>query len=340
MTPNIAMGTLRRAVVKSTLALVAALSTTLLALSSDRGEAQERYPSRPVKIVVPYPAGGPSDAVARLLASKLGGAFEATFLVENMPGAAGSLGARAVGRAAPDGHTLLLMTQDFLVQPLIKASTPYDASGGFAPVSLVAQAPEAIFVHPSVPAGTVGELIALLKANPGKYSYATPGVGTTPHLAGERLFKVTHRLDVAHVPFPGGPPAVTATLGGHTQILLITVGSVAANVRDGSLRALAVASPKRWPGFPDVPTLAESGLPEHDAEFILGVMAPTGTPGPIVDALSREIAKALADEELKSRFETLGLQPVGSTPTEFAAKLDATTSSWSKVVQATGVKIN
>jgi tripartite-type tricarboxylate transporter receptor subunit TctC len=327
---------------KSTLAVLATLSTSLLAtfISINSSEAEERYPSRPVKIIVPYPAGGPTDVVARLLAGKLGPALGGSFYIENVPGAGGSLGARAAAGAAPDGYTLLWMNQDFVVQPLMKASTPYDAFKGFAPVSLVAHAPEAIFVHPSVPAKTVGELIALVKANPGKYSYASPGFGTTPHLAGERLFKLTHHLDVAHVPFQGGAPAVTSTMGGHTQILLITVGAVAANVKDGSLRALAVASPKRWPGFPDVPTMAESNLPEHDAEFILGVMAPAGTPGAIVDALSKEITRALADQEIKGRFEALGLQPIGSTPSEFGAKLHATSSSWSKVIHGAGIKTN
>jgi len=322
--------------------VLATISALLLVTSVSIGSAgaEEHYPSRPVKIIVPYPAGGPTDAVARLLASKLGPALAGSFYIENVSGAAGSLGARAAGGAASDGYTLLCMNQDFVVQPLIKASTPYDAFGGFAPVSLVAQAPEAIFVHPSVPAKTIGELIALLKNTPGKYSYATPGFGTTPHLAGERLFRLTHHLDVAHVPFQGGAPAVTSTLGGHTQILLITVGAVAANVMDGSLRALAVASPKRWPGFPDVPTMAEAGLPEHDAEFILGMMAPRGTPGPVVDVLSNEIVKALADKEIRDRFEALGLQPIGSTPGEFAAKLHATSTSWSRVVQGAGIKTN
>jgi len=327
---------------KTSLGLLATISTSLLAgvFLVSSAAAGEHYPSRPVKIIVPYPAGGPTDAVARLLGGKLGAALGGSFYIENVPGAAGSLGARAAGGAVPDGYTLLCMNQDFVVQPLIKASTPYDAGNGFTPVSLVAQAPEAIFVHPSVPAKSVGELIALLKANPGKYAYATPGFGTTPHLAGERLFKLTHHLDVAHVPFQGAAPAVISTMGGHTQILLITVGAAAANVMDGSLRVLAVASPKRWPGFPDVPTMAEAGVPKHEAEFILGVMAPAGTPAPIIDTLSKEIARALAEQEIRGRFEALGVQPIGGTPLELAAKLHATWNNWSSVIHGAGIKTN
>jgi tripartite-type tricarboxylate transporter receptor subunit TctC len=327
---------------KRSIALLSVLATALLAtLPLTHGAAaQDHYPSRPVKMIVPYPAGGPTDVPARLIANKLSAALGGSFYIENVPGAAGSLGAHAVGAAAPDGYTLLWMNQDFVVQPLIKQSIPYDTAKGFAPISWAAVAPEAIMVHPSVPAKTLDELIALIKAHPGKFSYATPGFGTTPHLAGERLFNLTYHLDVTHVPFPGGAPAITATIGGQTQILLITIGSVAPNLKDGSLRAIAVESPQRWPAFPDVPTLAESGLAGYDAEFILGLMAPTGTPKEIVDRLSTETAKALADQTVRERLDALGLQPVGVGPAQFAAKLKETSASWAKVVQEAGVKIN
>jgi tripartite-type tricarboxylate transporter receptor subunit TctC len=205
---------------------------------------------------------------------------------------------------------------------------------------LLAQAPEAILVHPSVPSHTIGDLIALIRANPGKYSYASPGFGTTPHLAGEHLFRVTNHLDVAHVAFQGGAPAVTASLGGHTQILLITVGAVADYVKNGSLRALAVASPNRWPVFPDVPTMTEAGYPDHDAEFILGVMAHAKTPKPIIELLNTELAKVLADGDLKDRIAALGLQPIGSAPVEFATKLREVSETWAKVVRSASIKVD
>lgn len=325
---------------KSPIALVSALTTTLLTtpLAIHAAMAQERYPSHPVKMIVPYPAGGPTDAVARLLANKLGAALGGSFYVENVPGAGGTLGARAAAGAARDGYTLLWTTPDFVVQPLVKQRVPYDAFGGFSPVSLVATAPEAIMVHPSVSAKTVPELIALLRANPGKYSYATPGFGSTPHLAGERLFGLTYHVDATHVPFTGSAPAITSTMGGHTQILLLTIGAVAPNLKDGSLRAIAVESPQRWPAFPDVPTLRESGLKDHDAEFILGVMAPAGTPKSIVDLLSSQIAKALTGQEMKDRFDALGLQPIGSGPAEFAAKLHEISAGWARVVDGASIK--
>jgi len=324
------------------LSLVTVLATLLLLTlpSIPRAASQEHYPSRPVKIIVPYPAGGPTDVPARLIASKLSAALKGNFVVENLPGAAGSLGAHAVGAAAADGYTLLAMNQDFVVQPLIKKSIPYDATNGFTPVNWVGAAPEAILVNPSVPARTLPELIALIKANPGKYSYATPGFGTTPHLAGERLFDLTYHLDITHVPYPGGAPAITSTMAGQTQILLITIGSVAPNLKDGSLRAIAVESTKRWPAFPDIPTLAESGLVGYDAEFILGFMAPAGTPKNTVDLLSGAITEALTSQDVKDRFDALGLRPIGSGPTEFAAKLKETSAAWAKVVNGAGIKID
>jgi tripartite-type tricarboxylate transporter receptor subunit TctC len=326
--------------VKSSLALLATISTSLLAtiLSIDSAAAQEHYPSRPIKIIVPYPAGGATDVVARLLADKLGAGLGGRFYIENVTGAAGSLGARTAASAPADGYTLLMMNQDFVVQPLIKASIPYDPFKGFVPVSFVAQAPEAIFVHPSLPVRTVAELVALLRANPGKYSYASPGFGTTPHLAGERLFKVTHQLDIAHVPFQGSAAAINATIGAHTEVLLVNVGTALSHQREGLLRAIAVASPNRWPALPDVPTMAESGVAGHDAEFILGMMAPAGTPSRIVDRLSAEIAKALADKDIKDRFDGIGLQPIGSTPAQFKAKLQEVSESWAKVVSGAGIK--
>jgi tripartite-type tricarboxylate transporter receptor subunit TctC len=213
-----------------------------------------------------------------------------------------------------------------------------NAAKGFAPITQLAQAPEAIMVHPSVPAKSVKDLVDLLTASPGKYSYGSPGFGTTPHLAGERLFKVTNRLDVAHVPFTGAAGAVNAVLGSHAQILFITIGAVADHVRNGTLRLLAVASPKRWPAFPDVPTMTEAGYPDHDAEFIMGVLAPAKTPSSIVDRLNAEIVKVLAQQDVKQGIEALGLQPIGNTPSEFATKLERTTQTWSKVVSAAGIK--
>ena len=321
---------------KPAVALATFLSTTLLASAVSLGtaNAQGKYPDRNVRIVVPFPAGGPTDSIARLLADSLGRNLGGSFIVENVAGASGTLGARAVAIAAPDGYSLLLTTPDFLVQPLIKATVPYDPINGFVPISLVGVSPESILVNPSVPAKSIAELIAHVKANPGKLSYASPGYGTIPHLNLERLFRVTNTLDIAHVPFQGAAPAINATLGNHTQVLPMTVGAVTANVRDGSLRALAVGSASRWPALPDVPTMNEAGFADHEAEFVAGVVAPAGTPAAIVNLLSAEIAKAVAEEAIKKKFEAFGIQPIGGRPEQLATKMKQVSAGWAKVVQA------
>jgi tripartite-type tricarboxylate transporter receptor subunit TctC len=205
-------------------------------------------------MVVPYPPGGPNDVIARILAQKLSEALGGQFYVENQAGAGGTIGAGAVANASADGHTMLVANQDIIVQPIIKAKVPYDPFKSFAPVTLVVGAPEMIVVNPTLPVQSMKELFALLKANPGKYSYASPGYGTTPHLACEWLFKLTYGLDVVHVPFQGAAPAVQSVLAGHTPIFHNVLPAVAPHIRQGTMRALAVASSKRSPFFPDVPS--------------------------------------------------------------------------------------
>src|SRR5262249_30629790 len=245
------------------------------------------YPTNAVRVIVPYPPGG-MDVIARVIAEKLSQALGTPFHVENLPGAGGTIGTGTAANAPADGSTVLVMNQDFVIQPIVKAKVPYDLVKSFTPVSLIATAPEMILVNPSMPARNMQELLALLKANPGKYSYATPGYGTSPHLACERLFRLSHGLDVIHVPFQGAAPAITSTIGGHTQILPITAPLVVQQVKDGMLRALAVASSERSPAFPDVPTLAQAGVPNHEVGFWMGVMVPAGTPNAIVEILQHQ----------------------------------------------------
>ncbi len=269
-----------------------ALRTAIcLAMFAAAGEsyAQPSFPNRSVRIVVAYPAGGPTDVMARLIGQKLSDALGQQFYVENHAGASGTLGTVAVANAPADGYTLLFMTPDFIVQPVVKAKPPYDASKAFAPVTLLAAAPEMIAANPSLPARDLRELIALLKANPGKHTYATPGVGSPPHLGGEWLYKVTYGLDVVHVPFPGAAPAITSTIGGHTSLVHMAMPALTAQVQDGKLHAIALTSGKRAPALPDVPTLAESGLPEFRTEFIMGVVAPAATPKEIIGLLQTQL---------------------------------------------------
>jgi tripartite-type tricarboxylate transporter receptor subunit TctC len=311
-----------------------------LALLTVAGESNaQSYPSRSVRIVVAYPAGGPTDVMARLVGQRLADALGQQFYVENHAGAAGAIGTSAVAGAPADGYTLLFVTPDFIVQPIVKARPPYDAIKGFAPVTLVAAAPEMIAANPSLPARNLPELIALLKANPGKHTYGTPGVGSPPHLGGEWLYKVTYGLEVVHVPFPGAAPAITSTIAGHTSLVHMAMPALTPHVKDGRLRAIALTAARRAAALPDVPTLAESGLPEFRTEFIMGVVAPAGTPAEIVELLNRRIVAILRLPDVQERLKTLGYEPVGSTPGEFSARIKADSETWSKVVRQAGIKI-
>jgi tripartite-type tricarboxylate transporter receptor subunit TctC len=299
----------------------------------------QTYPARPVKLVVPYAPGGPNDIMARLIAQKLSEALGGQFYVENSPGAGGTIGAGAVAGAPGDGHTLLVANQDVIVQPIIKSKVPYDPFKSFTPVTLVVSAPEMIVVHPSLPVKDMKELIELLKANPGKYSYASPGYGTTPHLACEWLFKLEYGIDVTHVPFQGAAPAVQSTLSGQTPIFHNVLPAVAPHIRQGTMRPLAVAARKRSPFFPDVPTLAEAGIPGHEVGFWLVVLAPAGTPRDTVDVLNRQIARILDLPDVKERLRTIGFDPASSTPDAAAAHMKAETDKWTAVVRDAKIKI-
>jgi tripartite-type tricarboxylate transporter receptor subunit TctC len=310
----------------------------LLSLCPLSAEA-ESYPTRPVKIVVPYPAGAAADIIGRIVAQKLSETTGAQFYVENLPGAGGTVGAGATARAPADGHTILVMNQDFVVQPLVKAATPYDPFKSFTPVAAVASAPETISVHPSVPANSMKELIALLRTNPGKFTYATPGYGTSPHVAIERLFKLTYGLDVIQVPFQGGAAAVNSTIAGHTQILHITLPLVAGHITEGKLRGLAVADSKRSSLLPQVPTLKEAGVPKHEVGYWTGIMVPVGTPTEIVDLLNRQIAKVLSLPDVKERLAAIGFDLMPGTPEDFARHIRVESAEWARVIRDANIRI-
>jgi tripartite-type tricarboxylate transporter receptor subunit TctC len=298
------------------------------------------YPARPVKVIVPNAAGAALDIIGRIVAQKLSELNGAQFYVENLPGAGGIIGIGAAARAPADGYTMLVMNQDFVVQPWVKSKVPYDPFKSFTAVASVAAAPETISVHPSLPATNMKELIALLKANPGKYSYASPGHGTSPHIACERLFKLTYGLDVVHVPFQGGAPAVASSLAGHTQILHITLPLVAAHIKEGKLRGLAVADKRRSQELPDVPTLEEAGIPNHEVGYWTGILVPAGTPNEIVDLLSRQIAEIVLLPDVKERLATLGFGPLAGTPQELATYIKTESAEWGRVVREANIKID
>src|SRR3954447_469120 len=267
------------------------------------------YPNRPVRVVVGFPAGGPTDVIARLVAQKLSDSLGQQFFVENIGGAGGNTASGQVARATPDGYTIMAISTGFVVNPSLYAKVPYDPVKDFAPVTLVAVSPNVVVVNPSVPAKTLPELVQLIKNNPGKYSFAGPGVGSTPHLGGE-LFRLAFDLDLVHVPFTGAGPAVQATIGGHTPIAFTALPSSLSAIQAGQVRAIGVAATERAGAIPDVPTFAEQGIKDQDADTLTGLVAPAGTPKEIVDLLYREIAKAVAQPEMKERLAVLGYKPV------------------------------
>jgi tripartite-type tricarboxylate transporter receptor subunit TctC len=317
---------------------VARFVTLCAVLFSAVAHAQApNYPDRPVKVIVPFAAAGPTDVMARLLAQKLSESLGKQFYVENQPGAGGNLGMGNAARAAADGYTILVVSSSFVVNPSLYAKIPYDPYKDFDPVTVAGDSPNVLVVHPSVPAKSVKELIDLLKANPGKYNFASPGTGTTPHLSGE-LFKFSLGLDLVHVPFGGAGPAIQSAVAGHTPIAFTALPPAAPLVKDGKLRALAVTSAKRSAALPEVPTMAEAGLKGQEADTLQGVLVPAGTPKPIIALLHREIAKIVKEPDVKEKFAALGFEAVANTPDEFAAQIKAEIAKWGKVVKDANIK--
>ena len=298
----------------------------------------QTYPTRSVRVVVGFPAGGPTDIIARIVAQNLSDSLGQQFFVENIGGAGGNTAAGQVARVTPDGYTIMAISTGFVVNPSLYAKVPYDPIKDFVPVTLVAASPNIVVVNPQVPAKTLPELVQLIRDNPGKYSFAGPGVGSTPHLGGE-LFRLAFKLDLVHVPFTGAGPAVQATVGGHTPIAFTALPSSLSAVQAGQLRALGVASAERAAGLPDVPTYAEQGVKDQDADTLTGIVAPAGTPKEIVDLLYREIAKIVALPDVKERLTVLGFNPVANTPEQYSARIRLEIDKWGKVVRDAKLRI-
>lgn len=293
--------------------------------------AQSAYPSRPVKIIAPFTAGGPSDLVARILADKLSQTLGQQFYVEDHPGAGGNIGMMQVARSAPDGYTLLVASSSYVVNPSLYARKPYDPFKDFAPLTLAGAAPNIVIAHPSLPAKTVKELIALLQANPGKYAIANSGLGTTPELAAE-LFKLDFKLDQPSVPYAGGAPVIQAVVAGQTLIGFANLTTAAPQILGGTLRGLAVTALQRSDALPDVPTMLEAGVEGQESETMQGVFAPGGTPQAVVDLLNREMVKALHQPDVQAKCKQVGLDIVADTPAEFAAYIKKEVDRWHKVI--------
>ena len=283
-------------------ALLCITGMVLASLALASSASAQTYPTKPIRVVVPFAAGGPTDIVARLIATKLSDKWGQQVYVENVVGASGNIGTRTVARAAPDGYTMLVTTSGFVVNPSLYANKPYDPIADFAPITIPVQAPNVLIVHPSVEAKSVKELVALVKANPGKHAFASAGVGQTGHLAGEFL-NLKFGLDMAHVPFAGGAPIMNSMMGGHTLIAFLSLPSAAAYIKDGRVRALMVTTGKRSPVVPDVPTAREAGIPEQETAFFQGILAPAGTPPEIIDKWHKDIVEVmkLPDVQAKAR---------------------------------------
>jgi tripartite-type tricarboxylate transporter receptor subunit TctC len=295
------------------------------------GSCWAAYPDRPVKIIAPFTAGGPTDLVARLLADKLSQSLKQQFYVENHPGAGGNIGMVQVARSAPDGYTILVASSSFVVNPSLYAKSPYDPFKDFAPITLAGAAPNILVVHPSVEAKTVKELVALLQANPAKFSIANPGLGTTPQLAAE-LFKLAFKLDQPSVPYAGGAPAIQATVAGQTQVGFANLTPAAPQILGGTLRGLAITALQRSEAVPEVPTMAEAGVQGQESETMQGVFVPAGTPQSVIDLLHKEIVKAMALPDVKAKCKQVGLDIVADTPAEFSAYIKKEIDKWHKVI--------
>ena len=314
------------------------LLASAAALSAASGGARaQTWPTRPVRVIVPFQPGGSTDIFARLAAQKLTEHFGKQFYIENIAGATGNVGTAQAARAAPDGHTLLIAFSSYVVNPTLFAKLPFDPDKDLAPVTLAVSAPNVLTVNPSLPARNLSELVALIKSNPGKYTYTSGGVGTQGHLLGEML-RLSQALDIVHVPFNGAAPAIASAMAGHTPIAWSTVASAAQALETGQLRPLALASKKRSQLLSDVSTTAEAGYPDIQGDSWVGLLAPAGTPIEIIRAVQREIAGIIALPDVKERLPTLGFEAVASTPEEFASRIKVETEMWGKVIRAANIK--
>jgi len=327
MTPSLSLRSLLRA------------SLAALALLALVAPARADFPDKPIKIVVPYPPGGTTDLLARAIAPRLSERLKQPVVVENRAGAGGVIGAQAVMRSPGDGYTILFATvASHGILPVLQKPAPYDAVKDFAPITLVAYTPNVLLANPTLPVKNVAEMLALAKAKPGTLNFGSTSQGGSPHMSGE-LLKTTAQIDIQHVPYKGGGPMLIDLIGGQIQLGFDNLPSAIAHVRSGKVRALAVTTAKRWPGAPEIPTLAEAGVPGYEASAWFGLLAPAATPKPVVELLQRHVAAILRLPEVEKQFFEQGAQPSGNTPDEFARMITGELQKWAKVVAATGVKL-
>jgi tripartite-type tricarboxylate transporter receptor subunit TctC len=298
--------------------------------------AADKYPDKPIRAIVPFAPGGGLDITARLIGQKLTERWGHNVVIDTRPGAATIVGTEIASRALPDGYTILMITTTFAINPSLYKKLPYDPHRDFTPLTQLNSQPNVVVVNPAFQAGSVKDLIALAKAKQGELTFASPGAGSAPHLAGE-LFQRMAGVRMIHVPYKGIPPAVTDILGGRVTMLFTTTISAAPHVKSGKLKALALTSTKRLPAMPDVPTIGET-LPGYQAEAFQGVVAPAGVPRPVIDKLAAALVEVVKTREIGERFEADGAVPVGSTPQQFAAFLKTEMQKWAKVIRESGIQ--
>jgi tripartite-type tricarboxylate transporter receptor subunit TctC len=316
--------------------LQAGTSALLLSVTT-RASLADMFPTRPVRVIVPFGPGGPVDVLGRLMAQKFSDHFGQQFFVENLGGAGGNIGTEKAARAAPDGYTILINANNHVINPLLYETVPYNPFKDFAPVSLAVGFPTALSVNNAVVAHDVKELVALIRSTPGKFSFASPGVGTPSHLLGEQ-FRQKLNLDLVHVPYNGSGPATEAVLAGDTQVCFAALTAAAPLAKSGSLRVLATMSKKRSPALPEVPSIAESGYPGLEGEGWVGILVPAGTPQPIITQLNEQTRAVLASPDVAQRIAVLGFTSVGSTADDFAKQLAAESQTWAAVISAANLK--
>jgi tripartite-type tricarboxylate transporter receptor subunit TctC len=317
-------------------ALAVGVIATLLSASQSPAQVADGkaidYPQRAVQIIVPFAPGGPTDVTARLIAQKLTQNLGQNFVVENQPGAGGNRGLRNLLRAEPDGYTFAFISTGFFVNPSLFTSLPFDTLKDFAGITLAGTSPSALIVHPSVPAKTVKELIELMKIEPGKYSIGHAGPGTSQHLSAEML-RLAGKLENTLVPFSGSSPVITSVLGGHTPVGFAVMTPAVGPIKEGKLRALALTSEERSSALPDIPTIVEAGFPDQVALTLQGIVIHSATPKPIVEFLNRELRKAFAEPDIRSKLIEIGYSPVTTTTEEFAARAKSEIDRWAKLIK-------
>ena len=325
---------------RRTFVLAATVATAAVSLAPFAALAQAQFPAKPITIIVPFSAGGTTDILARVIGQYMGRDLGQTVVVDNRAGAGGNIGGQAAARAPADGYTLFMGTVGtHAINQSLYRKMPFDPIKDFAPLSRVAMVPNLLVANPSQPFKSVKEMIAFAKANPGKINFGSSGNGSSIHLSGE-LFKQMAGVDMQHVPYRGSAPAVSDLLGGQISVMFDNMPSAIPHVKGGKLRALAVTTAKRSPALPDVPTIAEAGVPGYEATSWFGLLAPAGTPAPVVAKLNASILKALADPEVKKKLAEQGAEPHGEKPEQFAAFIESETVKWGKVVKESGASLD